>query len=104
MTACADCGAQLIAVPAPAGSLGVVWGHAIPAANGHAPAVPPVTVTYWQQDGMWCADSPEVPGFPVRGVVSMDGAKTVAWALLGKLSPTRPVIERFPEEAGGTAA
>ena len=103
MIACADCGGQLVAVPAPPGSLGVVWGHAIPAPDRHDPAVPPVTVTYWEQDGMWCAESAEVPGFPVLGVASMADVKTVAWALLGKLSPTRPVIEQT-RTAGGSSA
>lgn len=59
--------------------------------------MPPVIVTYRQDGASWCAECPEVPGFPVIGVASLGEAKAVAWALLGKISPTRPVIERAPD-------
>ena len=65
-----------------------------PSGYGHLPGVPPVTVTYSRSGALWDADCPEVPGFPVRGAQSRDEARTIAWAVLGKILPPRPVIER----------
>ena len=94
MTACADCATALIPVPPAPGSLALRWGHAEPPADGHEPAVPPVTVTYTQHGDSWDADCPEVPGFPVRAATSLAEAKAVAWVLLGRIGPpSRPVIE-----------
>ena len=94
MTACTACGTPLAPVPPPPGLLAMTWGHAIPPADGHLPGVPPVTVTYSRSGALWDAKCPEVPGFPVRGAQSRDEARAIAWALLGKISPPRPVIER----------
>lgn len=101
MTACAHCGAPLASVPPPPGSLTPAWGHAIPPADGHEPGVPPLVVTYERAGTGWNAACTEVPGFPVLGTVSLAEAKSVAWALLGKVMPPRPVTERVPEGSGG---
>jgi hypothetical protein len=98
VTACADCGTALVPVPPAPGSLAPRWGHAAAPADGHEPAVPPVTVTYRASGTGWDADCPEVPGFPVLGAVSLAEAKAVAWVLLGRIGPPpRPVIERVTE-------
>jgi hypothetical protein len=81
----------------------VVWDHAIPPADGHAPGVPPVTVTYRQDRDSWDAECSEVPGFPVHGAQSLDEARSVASTVLMRVSPPRPVIERT-ETADGHAA
>lgn len=94
MTACTTCGGQLVPAPPPPGALALVWGHATPPADGHAPGVPPLVVTYSEHGGWWDAECAEVPGFPVRGAQSRAEAKAVAWAILGKVTPPRPVIER----------
>jgi hypothetical protein len=95
--ACTACGAPLAAVPPAPGFLAPRWGHAVPPPDGHEPGVPPVTVTYTHDRGSWDAECAEVPGFPVRAAVSLEQAKAVAWVLLGKILPARPVIERVPE-------
>jgi hypothetical protein len=94
VTACTTCSTPLTPVPAPPGSLGVVWGHAVPPADGHEPGVPPVTVIYRPVADSWDAECSECPGFPVRAVTSLEEAQTVARTLLLRLTPPRPVIER----------
>jgi hypothetical protein len=103
VTACTACATPLAPVPAPPGSLGAVWAHAIPPADGHAPGVPPVTVIYRRDRDSWDAECSEVPGFPVHGAASLDEAKSVASTLLLAISPPRPVIERM-ETADGKAS
>ena len=103
MTDCTGCSTSLTPVPAPPGSLGVVWGHAIPQADGHAPGVPPVTVTYRPVGVSWDAACAECPGFPVHGAVSLEEAKSVAQTLLLRLAPPRPVIERTETPDGHAA-
>ena len=94
MTSCTTCGAPLAPVPPPPGLLAMTWGHAVPPADGHLPGVPPVTVIYQRDGDAWVAHCPEVPGLAVNGARTRYEAQSVAWALLGKLSPPRPVIER----------
>ncbi len=94
MINCGTCRKPLAPAPPPPGSLAPVWAHASPPPDGHEPGVPPIAVTYTPQGDWWDAECPEVPGFPVRGARDLGEAKSVAWALLGKVSPTRPVIER----------
>lgn len=93
MTACTACGTPLAPVPPPPGLLAMTWGHAIPPADGHLPGVPPVTVTYRRDRDAWDAHCAEVPGFPVHGAQDLAEAKSVAWVLLGRVMPPRPVIE-----------
>jgi hypothetical protein len=85
---------MLAAAPPPPGTLTPVWGHAAPAADGHEPGVPPVSVTYRDNSGSWDAECAEVPGFPVRGARSLDEAQQVARTLLLQVMPPRPVKER----------
>ena len=94
MTACTTCGTPLASVPPAPGFLAPRWGHAVPSADGHAPGVPPVIVIYRPVADSWDAECPEVPGFPVRAVTSLEEAQTVARTLLLRLTPPRPVIER----------
>jgi hypothetical protein len=99
--ACGDCGNPLAPADPPPGSLTPVWAHALPTADGHEPGVPPVVVTYTVA-GEWCdAECPEVPGFPVNGARGLAEAKSVAWVLLGRVMPPRPVVERVKDAASG---
>jgi hypothetical protein len=91
--ACITCGGPLVPEKPPPGSLTPVWAHASPPAGSHDPAVPPLVVTYTRH-GDWCdAECPEVPGFPVRGALGIGEAKSIAWVVLGRVLPPRPVVE-----------
>jgi hypothetical protein len=103
VTACTVCSTPLTPVPAPPVSLGVIWDHAVPPPDGHAPGVPPVTVNYREDRGSWEAECREVPGFPIHAAGSLDEAKSVASTLLLRLSPPQPVIE-CTETADGNPA
>jgi hypothetical protein len=96
MTGCTTCGAALAPAPPPPGTLTPVWAHVAPPDDDHMPGVPPVAITYRHAGDLWDAECTEVPGFPVRGAVSLAEAKAIAWALLGKLAPPRPVAEHVP--------
>ena len=99
--ACTSCRQPLASAKPPPGSLTPVWAHALPSAGGHEPAVPPVVVTYTVAGG-WCdAQCPEVPGFPINGARGIAEAKSIAWVLLGRVMPARPVIERVKDAASG---
>jgi hypothetical protein len=99
--ACTTRAGALVSAAAPPGTFTPVWAHLQPAADGHEPGVPPVTVTYCRAGDSWDAECAEVPGFPVRAVASLDEAKAAAWMLLGKIMPPRPVIERKRFRAPG---
>lgn len=91
--ACGQCGAPLAVVPAAKGMLAAVWGHAEEPGDGHPPGVPPVMVTYRRDHAYWDSECPDVPGFPVHGLLSLDEARTCAWTLLRRITPPRPVAE-----------
>lgn len=94
MISCTACGSPLTAAPPRPGTITPAWDHAGPPGDGHLPGVPPLTVTYRETAGWWDADSPEVPGMPVRGARSLDEARSVVRELLRLITPPRPVIER----------
>jgi hypothetical protein len=99
MADCTTCGKPLAAGPPPPGMTAPAWAHASPPADGHEPGVPPIVVTYARHGDWHDAQCPGVPGFPVTGARGLGEAKSVAWALLGKVSPPRPVIERGADGA-----
>ena len=95
--ACLDCGDPLTPVPLASG-MRVAWGHGQEPADGHHAAVPHLSVTYRRAGDSWDAGCEDVPGFPVLACQSLDEVRTVAWALLRKVVPPRPVAEHVTGE------
>lgn len=93
---CETCGAPVAVTSDRAGNSFYV--HAEPAADGHAAAVAPVTVTY-RHDGIWT----DVICGELGGLLGTAGPdsdpRALAWTCLRRLIPPRGVIE-VHEHAG----